>query len=129
MSKSFKSIEQVIFLPWLENWRGGQIWPPRMEYLRGHFSKNYHFLDISLTLFHAGGGVRSDPPPVFESWPKNYLFDWFETFWQFLNNYFTHFIFSKFFFPGSFQSPSPIIPQGGQIRPLAWNRQKIARME
>ena len=21
------------------------------------------------------GGVRSDPPPVFESWQKNYLFD------------------------------------------------------
>ena len=28
-----------------------------------------------LTLFSAGGGVRSDPPPVFELWQKSYLSD------------------------------------------------------
>ena len=69
------------------------------------------------------GGSDLTPPPVFESWQKNYLFDWFETFWQFLNNHFTHFIFSKIF---SRASPSPTfwVPQripcggGSDLTPL-----------
>ena len=65
------------------------------------------------------GGVRSDPPPVFELWQKNYLFDWIEIFWQFLNNHFTHFIFYKIFSRASL-SPTFWVPQripcGGGVR-------------
>ena len=70
------------------------------------------------------------PPSSFQVMAKNYWFDWFETFWQFLNNHFTHFMFTKIF---SRTPPSPTfwVPQrilcgggGSDLTPgfsISWN--------